>query len=156
MKMILTGLVFWMVVPGSWSQHSFCDRMAGAWKGEGTLMGGPASFRMVWEYVLEKKFVKLTFQNHRDAARAPFKAEAYYRVTADSFTGTWFDVRGWTLPLKGRLTDSSLTTEWGNEATEMGRTEYVMIEGDRMCVMDWVFKKSEWKLFGTAVYTRER
>jgi hypothetical protein len=154
MRFFLTGLFFYSVAVAA--QDSLCEQLVGKWRAEGTLMGAPASFRLDWDYTLDKKFFKLTFENHRDGARASFKAEAYYRVTADSFTGTWFDNRGWTLPLKGRLTDSSLTAEWGDATTEIGRTEYVLIDGDRLRVMDWVYKKSEWKLFGTAVYAREK
>ena len=148
--------VTWIVLSAASAsaQHPMCDRLTGEWQGEGTLMGGPARFSMSWETTLQSRFIRLVFENQREGAAKPFQADAYFRVVADTFTGTWFDSRGWTLPLRGRLTDSSWTTEWGNAETEIGRTVYVFESPDRLRVSDWIFSKGQWKSFGSANYRR--
>lgn len=52
------------------------------------MFGSDSEFNMNWEWTLDKKFVRLTFQNK------VIKAEAFYQATgAKEYIGTWFDSR---------------------------------------------------------------
>jgi len=104
---------------------------------------------MNWEWTLDKKFVRLTFQNK------VIKAEAFYQATgAKEYIGTWFDSRGMILPLKAGVEDSALVTLWSSPETEQGRTIYRLMDADKLKVSDFFLKDNEWHQFGEVVYNR--
>ena len=130
----------------------------GAWEGHGTLFGADATFSMKWEWVLEKQFVRLTFQNKMQSSEGVeriLKAQAFYKpIGAGRFEGTWFDSRGMVLPLKGSAEQTTLTTLWGTPETEQGRTVYRLVDKSHLEVEDFVLKGDQWHHFGQAIYRR--
>jgi hypothetical protein len=132
--------------------------LVGAWEGTGSLFGSEASFRMEWEWVLNDRFVRLTFQNRRegsDGVERVMDAQAFYKpAKTGHHEGTWFDSRGVVQPLQGENVDSVLTVLWGTAETEQGRTVYRVQGEDQLEVEDAVLKEGQWHPFGRAVYRR--
>jgi hypothetical protein len=71
-------------------------------------------------------------------AERPFRFEGrgFYRPDGAIWRGQWFDSTGATRPLSGTVTGTTLVTEWGDDATERGRTTYRLeavdsLAGDR-------------------------
>lgn len=127
----------------------FIDELIGSWTGTGKLLGADSDFSMQWEWVLEGKFARLTFQNKF------LRAEAFYQATGSSqYEGTWFDSRGKVLQLKAKVENATLVTHWGSDETERGRTVYRPIAGDKIEVEDFIFKDNDWQPFGRADYSR--
>ena len=137
---------------------SLLDRFIGSWSGKGKLMGADAEFIMAWEWILEDRFVRLTFQNKirvSDGTNRILKAQAFYKPEQPGhFSGTWFDSRGMVLPLVAHTEHDTLTTHWGTPETEEGRTVYRLLDQNRIEVEDFVLKDDEWHRFGYAVYHR--
>jgi len=134
------------------------DRFIGSWLGKGKLMGAEAEFLMTWEWTLEHKFVKLTFQNkirRSEGMDRLFKEHAFYKPEETGhFSGTWFDSRGMVLPLIAKIELDTLTTNWGSPDTEEGRTVYRLLDQNKIEVEDFVLKNGKWSRFGKAVYHR--
>ncbi len=122
-------------------------------------MGMNAEFRMQWEWVLENKFIRLTFQNkilRSDGDELILKAQGFYQPKGgEQYKGTWFDSRGMVLPLHASVKDSGLVTLWGTPETEQGRTIYRLVDKDKIELKDFVLKDNDWKQFGYAVYQRD-
>lgn len=69
--------------------------------------------------------------------------------------GTWIDSRGVILPLSVTVTSDSLTTEWGQELTERGRTVYRLSAPDTLDVLDFVRgPEGQFREFGRSTLTR--
>jgi hypothetical protein len=148
---------FW--TEGAWAQEGRAlDPFLGAWEGQGKLFGTEATFSMEWEWVLEHKFVRLTFQNSMqspDGAGRILKAQAFYLPVGEGrFEGTWFDSRGMALPLRAKIEQTTLTALWGGPETEQGRTVYRVLDEDRLEVTDFVWRSDQWQPFGHAIYGR--
>jgi hypothetical protein len=68
-----------------------------------------------------------------------FEGHGYYQLTrADGGAGTWFDSRGYMLPVRATLDAQAFTSEWGGAGTEQGRTIYQLVEADVLEVTDFV------------------
>lgn len=134
------------------------DKFIGEWSGKGELFGNEAEFKMEWEWVLDRKFVHLIFQNKMHSSNGAdriLKAQAFYQITdTDEIQGTWFDSRGIVLPLNASIEGFTLTTLWGSSETEQGKTVYLLKDDDNIEVEDLVFKDGNWKKFGHAIYHR--
>lgn len=132
------------------------ERFIGSWAGKGKLMGADAEFMMTWEWVLDGRFVHLTFQNKMSASDGEariLKAQAFYKPEEGGhFSGTWFDSRGMVLPLTASIEADTLTTLWGSPETEQGRTVYRLLEPGRFEVEDFVLRDGKWRRFGHAIY----
>ncbi len=117
-----------------------------------------ADIRMGWEAVLDGQFMRLNMENRMtgsDGKSWDFKAQAYYRVDKDgAIAGTWFDSRGVSFPLSGRVEGETMTIDWGAEAIERGRSSY-RLTGDALEVTDEVYsKEGELRVFGRTRLTR--
>lgn len=121
------------MIPASLAGENAASRLfaglAGDWHGTGTVNAMAANIRMAWEPVLDGRFQHLMLDNRMtgaDGKESHFRAQAFYRIEDDgSITGNWFDSRGISLPLKGRIDGSDMMTiEWGGESTERGRSSY--------------------------------
>ena len=126
------------------------------WKGSGELMESAASFQMDWQPILDGKFYELLFQNQREESKEfIFKSKGVYRPKKDgTFTGTWFDSRGYSFPLEGNFTENELTVYWGDPATEEGKTIYSINENGTISVMDYILKDGKLLPFGNALYNK--
>ncbi len=172
--MNVPALVFtlvWLVLFGSighaqraGGEHPIVlTRLIGDWQGNGTVTGRASAVTMTWSTDLEGTFVHLRFRN----AMAPgagrpaeaFEGRGYYRVTGTGGTGvgTWIDSRGVILPLSVAVTPDSLTTEWGQESTERGRTVYRLSAADTVEILDFVRgPDGQFREFGRTTLTRRR
>ncbi len=122
-------------------------------------MGSEASFSMNWEWTLNDKFLKLTFENSRKSKEGNaivFSANGYYKLLSDSaLEGTWFDSRGITFPLTGTITDSALTIIWGTPESEQGKTVYSVDADGQVNVVDFFLSNDQYQQFGQANYGSE-
>ncbi len=121
-------------------------------------MGSEATFNMRWQWQLDNSFISLEFQNKRKLANGDdvvFKASAYYKPTSDSTVeGYWFDSRGISFPLKGTISDNTLTINWGSPETEQGITTYKLTEDSRIHVIDYISKNNQRIQFGEVLYEK--
>jgi hypothetical protein len=139
---------------------AFLGRLAGSWQGAGEVRQMAADMRMHWEPVLDGEFHRLSMENRmsgKDGQTWHFKAQAYYRVQEDgTLTGTWFDSRGITLPLTGRVQGEAMTIDWGTAEIERGRSTY-RLAGEALEVTDEVYgKDGALAVFGRTKLAREQ
>ncbi len=161
--MLQLALVFGLFLPLSPQQLDspqpplVIANLIGNWEGEGKLFGQPAEFSMSWSWELDRRFVRLNFENGlvSDGQIQPvLKAIAFYRVAeSGELTGHWFDSRGQTLRLEPAAGDSTLITHWFAES-EQGRTTYRIRGPDSVEVTDEVMADGQWRPFGAASYRR--
>jgi hypothetical protein len=137
---------------------AFFTKLAGHWQGNGEVRLMAADMRMHWEPVLDGQFHRLSMEDVMTGADGKswhFKAQGYYRVQTDgTISGTWFDSRGISLPLTGRVEGDTMTIDWGTEAIERGRSSYRLGDG-ALEVTDEVYaKEGELRVFGRTRLTR--
>lgn len=136
------------------SQHFFEKVSGHEWQGKGQLMGSDASFTMDWTPILGGSFYRLTFQNEREASKGyVFKAIGIYQIKeGQQVSGTWFDSRGFSFPLRGEVSDDQLIVLWGTPELEEGKTIYTIQTNSTLSVEDYIVKDGELKKFGNAEY----
>ncbi len=139
------------------AQDFFKNISQHTWIGTGELLGSTASFQMNWVPILDGQFYKLSFQHQRDESEELiFKSMGVYQPKNDgTFSGTWFDSRGLTFPLKGNFSGNTLTVLWGTRETEEGKTVYTFTEIGTVTVTDYVLKDGEFVKFGNANYVSD-
>lgn len=134
------------------------ERLHGEWRGVGEVRRMAADMQMRWEPVLDGQFHRLSMENRMtgpDGKAWHFKATGYYRVGDDgAIAGTWFDSRGVSLPLTGRVEGDALVVDWGTAEIERGRSTY-RLAGDSLEVTDEVYgKDGHLAVFGRTRLTR--
>jgi hypothetical protein len=156
MKSAFTTLFIFIATFGlTQSSTDFQNTIIGNWNGKGTLFGTQASFSMEWGQVLNKKFIKLVFENKfedQSGVERVMNAHAYYDLT--SMKGQWFDSRGMILPLRLEINDNMMTVFWGSDNTEQGKTVYSILDGEKMNVQDYVLRNENYQAFGEAQYEK--
>lgn len=127
-----------------------------SWQGKGVLMGVSATFKMDWEFVLDKQFLKLNFSSTRlgtDRSKITFGAHAYYKIDESKIIGNWFDSRGIVLSLTGEINGNQLMILWGSVDTEQGKTIYTLVNENKISVKDYILQNEKYVKFGEANYT---
>lgn len=155
MKNLIIGLLVTAFGIQVGSSQTFFEKISTIkWKGEGQLLGSSASFVMEWTPVLDGKFYQLTFQNNREESQGyVFNAIAMYHIKEDNeVTGTWFDSRGFTFPIKGEVSEDKLIIFWGSPELEEGKTIYTMKTDSTIIVEDFILRDDGLKKFGNAKY----
>ncbi|UJH68630.1 hypothetical protein [Allomuricauda sp. SCSIO 65647] len=135
--------------------QDFFGKVSGnLWEGTGELLGSEATFRMEWEQILDGKFYQLSFQNQREESKEfIFKAIGVYKKNEDNLiSGTWFDSRGFSFPLKGEVSSDKLIIFWGSPELEEGKTIYTIKNDSTISVEDYILKDGELIKFGNANY----
>lgn len=156
-KPFLLFILLLLFINTATAQQS-ADNLIGTWTGSGKLFGQDATFSMKWEKALGGKFIRLNFQNNftQNGRKSTMDAEAMYKPLSDSsFEGTWFDSRGVVFPLKANFSNNTLTTEWGNEATEKGKTVYLIKSNSEIEVTDFVLRNGQLQQFGKTLYKKK-
>ncbi|WP_299670986.1 hypothetical protein [uncultured Polaribacter sp.] len=156
--LFFTFILSLLAVNKTLSQTFFDQVKDKVWEGKGTLIGSPATFKMNWQKVLDNNFYKLEFKNQRAVKdkKITLKATAYYKVLSDStFVGTWFDSRGITFPLKGKLSKNQLMVDWGTPETEVGKSLYLILESGQIKVTDFIRQKDKEFKFAEAFYNKK-
>jgi hypothetical protein len=145
------------------------SRLVGTWRGEGMVTGRASRIVMTWERIMNGAFLHLSFRNEMAASASRpaevFEGRGYYRFAAATTTapagqrggtGTWIDSRGLILPLMFATTADALTSDWGTEGTERGRTTYRFTGPDALEVIDLVRTADvTYREFGRSVLGRQ-
>ena len=131
------------------------QRLAGEWRGEGTLMDRSARFDMRWD--LRGRFAMLTFANafvDATGRTTPvLESAAIYRTSSDAPEAVWLDSRGERIEITWMATDSTLIADW-TAPTEAGRTTYRIVSAEGLEVVDEVMRDGSLVTFATARYER--
>lgn len=155
-KLYIIIILFVFHFGSLFGQNLIKDFTKSLWQGEGMLMGVPATFKMDWKLVLNNQFLELRFSSIRKDEKGNeivFEAIGLYKLSeAKSLTGSWFDSRGVTLPLKGEIHNNQLIINWGSKKTEQGRTVYTLINNNNIMVKDYVLKNNDYQVFGEVNY----
>ena len=130
------------------ARDAFLTRLAGDWRGEGTVLQARADVRLTWAWALDGQFMQLTFVNAMPKRR--FEGHAYYRALGGGqYRGWWFDNSGMMRPIEAALDGDALVAKWGTPETEVGETAYRLTASGTMEVVDRVRgKDGQWREFG--------
>ena len=134
--------------------------LVGEWSGRGTVTGRASSITMTWSREPGAAFLHLRFRNAMAASASRpeevFEGRGYYLVRARApAMGTWIDSRGAIFPVTFTATAETLTSDWGGEGTERGRTVYRVRDGGVLEVIDFVRgADGQYKEFGRTVLER--
>ena len=125
----------------------------GRWQGGGEVRGMPAQIDLTFRSALDGRGRHLRFANTMRSLEGQdwrFLAEALYQCDpAGACRGHWYDSRGMVLPLVVRAEPASLVVEWGDAATERGRTTYTLQSPTVLAVRDEVLgADGAWVAFG--------
>lgn len=137
-------------------QSSTLDWLSGSWNGTGTVHGAPSTATLEVAPALGSKFVELRYRFTTTGARPfTFEGRGFYRPDAAGWHGQWFDSTGATRPISGTVAGYTLTSEWGDAASERGRSTYRRESMDRLDVTDEVLRKDgKWRVFAHHRLTR--
>lgn len=124
--------------------------LAGSWRGPGTMFGNPSEATLSVRPTLGGRFLEFSYR------AGPFEGRAFYRQAGDgAWQANWFDNRGVTFPIAGRVEGRTLTSDWGSAATEQGRTVYRLAEDGRLHLSDSVRRPDgSYREFASHVLTR--
>jgi hypothetical protein len=144
------------LLQGAPAPDPLLTRLEGRWAGSGTVLKASASVRLTWDWTLDGRFLRLTFENQMGPRR--FEGHAYYRALGDGrYRGTWFDNSGMIRPIDARRDGDALVAAWGTADTERGETTYRLLPDGSMEIVDRVLgKDGEWRPFGQVRVTRVR
>jgi len=137
-------------------QPAALDWLHGSWSGTGTVQGSPSEATLEAAPALGGRFVELRYQFVTRGER-PFRFEGrgFYRAEGEAWRGQWFDSTGATRPLDGTVTGTTLTTQWGEAATEQGRTTYRLEAPNALQVTDEVLRgDGQWRVFASHRFGR--
>lgn len=153
----LFAVVLLLFVPSQ--NNQFLSRLEGSWQGDGKAFGMAANMQLKWEWVLNKKFLRLSLKNEMstpNGQKQVFEGQAYYQATgADKYEAQWFDSRGVTFPIKAHLEGDALIAMWGSRDKEEGKSVYRLVDASTLEVIDNVKQKDgTWREFGRATLTR--
>lgn len=160
-KLLVIALLLVFSIPNAAQSQSngFLSRLEGNWQGEGKAFGMVAKLQIKWEWVLNKKFLRLTIKNEMNRNGQPqlFEGQAYYQaLAADKFEAHWFDSRGVTFPIKAQLEGDSLIGLWGSPDKEEGKSIYRLVDDSTLEVVDLVKQKDgTYKEFGRVTLKRQ-
>ena len=139
--------------------NAFFSRLEGTWHGEGKAFGMAARLQIKWEWVLQKKFLRLMLKNEMTTANGQpqlFEGQAYYQAVGnDKFEAHWFDSRGVSFPIKAHLEGDALIAFWGSPDKEEGKSIYRLVDDATLEVVDTVKQKEgTYREFGRATLKR--
>ena len=160
LTLIISVLLLALVPSQATSQsNQFLSRLDGSWQGDGKAFGMAASLQIKWEWVLNKRFLRLTLKNDMSTAngqKQTFEGHAYYQAAAgDKYEAQWFDSRGVTFPIKAHVEGDALIAMWGSPDKEEGKSTYRLIDDSTLEVVDTVKQKDgTWREFGRATLRR--
>ena len=161
LNLLVIPLLLVCTIPNSAQSqpNPFLSRLEGNWQGEGKAFGMTAKLHIKWEWVLNKKFLRLTIKNEMTRTSGPqmFEGQAYYHaIAADKFEAQWFDSRGVTFPIKGHLEGDSLIAMWGSPDKEEGKSIYRLVDDSTLEVVDLVKQKDgTFREFGRTTLKRQ-
>ena len=156
MKLITILLLLLVPFQATSQSNPLLSRLEGSWQGDGKTLGMAATMQLKWEWVLNKKFLRLTLKNEMSTAsgqKQVFEGQAYYNAAASE--AHWFDSRGIMLPIKAQVEGEALISMWGSPDKEEGKSTYRLIDASTLEVTDTVKQKDgTWREFGRATLKR--
>ena len=132
------------------------DWLHGSWAGAGTVQGAASEATLEVAPALGGRFVELRYR-FTTAGERPyvFEGRGFYRLDGAGWRGQWFDSTGAIRPLAGTVEGTVLTAEWGEAATEQGRTTYRLEAAGNLQVTDEVLRRDgRWHVFASHRMTR--
>ena len=156
MKLITILLLLLVPFQAPSQSNDLLSRLEGNWQGEGKTLGMAANMQLKWEWVLNKKFLRLSLKNEMtrpNGQKQVFEGQAYYHAAAAE--AHWFDSRGWMFPIKAQAEGDTLVSMWGSPDKEEGKSTYRLIDATTLEVIDTVKQKDgTWREFGRATLKR--
>lgn len=136
------------------------DWFNGEWAGTGTMFGQPSKVALTIAPALGGSGTALAYRAEipvKDQPPRRFEARATYRIMPKGrVEGQWSDSNGSFHRVGGRISGSSMTTLWGDPATEIGRSTYERDASGALIVTDSVLAADgSWRVFAQATYRRE-
>jgi hypothetical protein len=140
---------------------NFLNRLSGVWKAEGMAFGMEAKFHMQWAWVLQNRFIQLSYKiemRGKDGQPRIFEGTAFYKPGASGkYEGTWFDSQRSIHPIEATADSAALTSFWGKPETEQGKSVYRLLDENRIEVVDAVrAKDGSWREFSRNTFAREQ
>lgn len=127
------------------TRDAFLNRLSGAWKAEGKSFGMDAKFSMKWEWVLQNRYIQLSYKiemRGKDGQPQIFEGTAFYKPTTEGkYEATWFDSQESMHPIQATVEGTALISNWGRPETEQGQSTYRMLDDNRIEVVDAVRTK---------------
>lgn len=141
------------------AQESSMELFFGNWTGHGQLFENNAEFKMVWKSSLNGKFIELEFENglvnDGNYQKILSSKAVYWFIDETHLKGQWYDTRGYILPIEATFENNTLTTLWGDDKTERGKTVYQFdATTQTISVKDYVLSESDYRPFGEAQYSK--
>ena len=129
----------------------------GSWVGEGEAFGKPATATLE---IAPGEGGVTTLSYRLNIAGTPpvtYSADATYAFDAKGrLRGKWTDNQGRTRMIAGEANGAKWWTHWGSADVEIGRSTYVLEEGERLVVSDSVLQgDGGWRTFAMLRYTRK-
>ena len=156
MKLITILLLLLVPFQATSQTNPLLSRLEGSWQGDAQTLGMAANMRLKWEWVLNKKFLRLSLKNEMSTSNGQkqvFEGEAYYHASAAE--AHWFDSRGMMFPIKAQIEGDALVSMWGSPDKEEGKSTYRLIDASTLEVIDTVKQKDgTWREFGRATLKR--
>jgi hypothetical protein len=134
--------------------------MVGSWSGYGKMFGQHSKVSLVVRSVAGA--AAYSFDYEAVVAAQPggremrFAAHAFFQKGKDNrWHGRWVDSAGNLHDVYGLLEPGAMTSTWGSPSTEIGRSNYTLVEG-KMRITDSVLGKDNmFKAFAQSDLTRE-
>ena len=157
MRALAVGALLLAAAPGA--QADAWAGLLGHWQGSGEVRGMPARIDLTFRNTLDGRGRHLAFDN---TMRTPegtdwrFLAEALYQCdAAGACRGHWYDSRGMVLPLVTHAESDRVIVEWGDAASERGRTTYIVQSPESLAIRDEVLGADGlWTVFGETTAQR--
>lgn len=128
----------------------------GSWAGEGQAFGKPATATL--EIAAgESGATGLAYRlSIPGTPPVSYSAEAQYAFDVKGrLRGRWSDSHGRTRPVSGGVEGATWWTTWGSADVEIGRSTYVLEEGETLTVSDSVLQPDgSWRVFAMLHYRR--
>lgn len=137
-------------LPGAPHPTAALPWLTGSWRGPGTMFGNASEASLTVSPVLGGRFLEFSYRV------GPFEGRAFYRpAPVGGWQAVWFDNRGATFPIVAQAEARMLTSDWGDAATERGRTVYRIADDGRLHVTDSVRRlDGSYRDFASHVLTR--
>ncbi|MDQ8756361.1 hypothetical protein RCO27_08975 [Sphingosinicella sp. LHD-64] len=130
----VAALALVAAVPAAAQDLGALSWLVGRWQGTGTMFGAASEAALDIRPALGGKFLELSYRGG-----GGFEGRAFYRpVETGGWQAQWFDNRGVTFGISGRVEGQVLTADWGSVETERGRTVYRLMPDGRLEVTDTV------------------
>jgi len=123
--------------------------IVGGWRGAGTMFGRPSDAVLEIRPALGGRFLELSYR------AGGFEGRAFYAPAGGGrWQARWFDNRGVSFAIEANAADRTLTSDWGSEGTERGRTVYRLSDDGRLEVSDSVLRDGALRPFASHSLSR--